>query len=236
MQREPVQATIERKWREVGDVEDAYARGEIGREEWHARMAALVVPAYLAGENPRAQSGYTGTEDDWRLARGLVADAITRSGTFLDVGCASGLLMECVHAWCRERGLVVEPYGLDIAPELAELARTRLPHWAHRVYQGNVARWTPLVRFDFVRTGLEYVPRADRRALVARLLARFLRPDGRLLIGPYTEERDETREAPSLEEELRDWGYDVGGRVERPHRRDERVMRRLVYLDVSGSR
>jgi SAM-dependent methyltransferase len=234
--REPLQATIERKWREVADVEDAYARGEISREEWHARMAALVVPAYLAGENPRAQSGYSGTDEDWRQARGLVADAIPRSGTFLDVGCASGLLMECVHAWCRERGLVVEPYGLDIAPELAELARTRLPHWAHRVYEGNVATWTPLIRFDFVRTGLEYVPRDDRRALVGRLLARFLQPGGRLLIGPYTEELDETRAEASLEDELSEWGYNVGGRVERPHRKDERVVRRLVYVDVGGSR
>src|SRR5262245_54053948 len=103
MRREPIQATIEGAWREVGAIEDAYARGELDQAEWHARMSAIVVPAYLAGDNPRAQSGYSGAEDDWRKARCLVSDAIPRSGTFLDVGCANGLLMESVHAWCAEQ-------------------------------------------------------------------------------------------------------------------------------------
>ena len=47
---------------------------------------------------------------------------------------------------------------LDIAPELADLARRRLPKWMDRIYVGNVLYWNPPKRFDFVRTGLEYVP------------------------------------------------------------------------------
>ena len=115
----PIAASIERAWQQVKAIEDAFARGEISQNEWHVRMAALVVPPYLAAQNERGQSGYSGTESDWRQARDIVAEAITRSGTFLDIGCANGLLMESVHAWCRERGLAIEPYGIDIAPELA---------------------------------------------------------------------------------------------------------------------
>ncbi len=231
MTRAPVQATIDGRWREVAAIEEAFARGEIDQAAWHARMAVIVVPAYLAGRNPRAQSGYRGTESEWEQARSLVADAIPRSGTFLDIGCANGLLMESVKAWCGERGLLVEPYGLDIAPELAALARARLPQWAERIYDGNAAFWLPPHRFDFVRTGLEYVPAPLRAGLVARLLARFLLPNGRLLIGPYNEEIDATRPGLSCEQELRAWGFAVSGRIERPHAHDDRVVRRLPFLD-----
>ncbi len=235
MSERPIQETIERAWREVAAVEEAFARGDIDRAGWHSRMAAIIMPAYLSGADPRAQSGYGGTEEAWRQARSLVADAIHRSGTFLDVGCASGLLMESVSAWCHERGLVVEPFGIDIVPELAALARTRLPQWADRVFEGNAAFWIPSVRFDFVRTGLDYVPRGYRSALIAHLRLHAVRSDGRLLIGPYTEERDETRASPSLEEEVQSWGFEPAGRVERPHPRDDRVVRRLIYIDSETS-
>lgn len=232
MTRGPVEATIERGWREIAEIDAAFERGEIDQAGWHARMAALIVPAYLRGRNPRAQSGYGGDEADWRHARSLVAEAIPRSGTFLDVGCASGLLMESVAAWCAERGLAIEPYGVDIAPELAQLARARLPQWADRVFEGNAAIWTPPRRFDFVRAGLEYVPRPRRGAFLAHLLERAVAPGGRLLVGPASEERDETRARPSLEEAVRAAGLGVGGRIERPHPRDDRVVRRLVWIDL----
>lgn len=234
MSRPPIEETIERGWRDTAAIDEAYTRGEIDEAGWHARVAALVVPKYLAGRDPRAQSGYTGTEAEWEQARSLVAEAIPRSGTFLDVGCASGLLMETVSAWCAERGLVVEPYGLDVAPELAALARSRLPRWADRIYDGNALTWVPPFPFDFVRTGHEYVPADRRRALFSHLLSHTVAPGGRLLIGPFTEERDETRAGPSLEQQAREWGFDVGGRIERPHPRDDRVIRRLFWIDRPG--
>jgi hypothetical protein len=61
-------------------------------------------------------------------------------------------------------------------------------------------------------------------------------PGGRLLIGAYNEERDETRAAPSLEEQVGAWGFAVAGRIERPHRSDARVVRRLVYIDEGAHR
>jgi hypothetical protein len=45
--------------------------------------------------------------------------------------------MESVAAWCAERGLAIEPYGVDISPALAELARRRLPQWADRIWVGT---------------------------------------------------------------------------------------------------
>src|SRR5215813_8407928 len=139
-------------------LEAALESGEIDEEGWYREVAAVITPAYLAADNPRAQSGQSGDDAHWTHARSLIADAVDRDGTFLDVGCASGYLMECLQRWARERGHAIEPYGLDIAPELAALARSRLPHWADRIYVGNAIRWQPPMRFDFARTGLEYVP------------------------------------------------------------------------------
>src|SRR5262249_7558245 len=134
-------------------------------------------------------------------ARSHVVDAIDHDGTFLDVGCASGYLMECIVRWSSRR---VEPYGLEIAPELAALARRRLPRWADRIFVGNALTWTTPHRFDFVRTGLEYVPPPRRRDLVAQLLG-FC---DRLVVGSFNEEVEER----TLERAVESWGFAIAGR------------------------
>jgi Methyltransferase domain len=85
-------------------------------------------------------------------------EAVDRDGTFLDVGCANGLLMESVVAWSP---FALEPYGIDFAPGLVDLARRRLPHWANRIWQADVRSWEPPFRFDFVHSRVE-LGRFDR--------------------------------------------------------------------------
>jgi SAM-dependent methyltransferase len=160
----------------------AVACGEISEEEWYARVEALVSDAYLSSDDPRAQSGKTGDEVDWRWSRELVLDACPPSGAILDAGCANGYLMESLERWGRERGMAISPYGLDISPRLVEIARSRLPHWADRIAIGNVMTWDPPRRFDAVHAGLDHVPPARRRDLVGRILGRLLVPGGRLVL------------------------------------------------------
>ena len=130
-------------------------------------MRVLLERAYLASEDPRGGSGFGGDEERWERARRPIVSAVDRDGTFLDVGCANGLLMESVAAWASEDGFRVEPYGLDLIESLAALARRRLPHWADHIFAGNVMDWHPPLRFDFVRTHLECVPHRRRSDLVA---------------------------------------------------------------------
>jgi SAM-dependent methyltransferase len=221
-----MEAAKERAWREIAAIDAALERGEIDEEGWHRAMAAVVVPAYLAATNPWAQSGHSGDGVRWDQARRLLLDAVDRSGTFLDVGCANGFLMQSVREWNLAKGLVIEPYGLDISPELAELARSRVPPWAGRIFVGNALHWEPPRLFDFVRTNLEYVPRPRRRDLVERLLERVVAPGGRLIVGVFNEEC----EARRTEELVAGWGFEIAGRTERPHR-DERVVYRAFWLD-----
>jgi SAM-dependent methyltransferase len=138
--------------------------------------------AYLPGGNPRAQSGFGGDETRWEAGRRPIVEAVDRDGSFLDVGCASGHLLESIVRWSPHR---IEPYGLDLAPRLAELARRRLPQWADRIVVGNALTWEPPRRFDFVRTELVYVPGARRSDYVRRLLAAVVLPRGRLIVCGY---------------------------------------------------
>jgi hypothetical protein len=54
---ETLEAAKERAWQEVAAIDAAHARGQLDDDGWHAAMAALVVPAYLAGETPQAGLG-----------------------------------------------------------------------------------------------------------------------------------------------------------------------------------
>src|SRR2546430_3007438 len=134
----------------IAEIDAALDRGEIDEAGWHARVAEIIRPAYLTATTPQAQSGFSGGPLAWVHARSLIALGIDRDGTFLDVGCANGLLMETMVRWCTAKRMRIEPYGLEIVPELAALARSRLPHWSQRIFVDNALTWTPPMRFDFV--------------------------------------------------------------------------------------
>jgi SAM-dependent methyltransferase len=170
-------------WQELADSLSAgHAAGEISDDGWFAGMAAIFAAAYPEADNPRAQSGFGGDAARWEAARRPVALAIDRPGSFLDIGCANGHLLECLVEWSPHR---IEPYGLDLAPAVASLARARLPQWADRIFDGNALTWGPATRFDFVRTELVYVPESRRGAYVERLLDVVVEPGGRLIVCGY---------------------------------------------------
>jgi 2-polyprenyl-3-methyl-5-hydroxy-6-metoxy-1,4-benzoquinol methylase len=144
--------------------------------------------AYLRGETPQQGSGFGGDEVAWRQARRHITEAIVTDGTFLDVGCANGLLMESVATWCAERNLTVEPYGVDLSTALTELAARRLPQWADRIWTGNAIDWVPPSgqRFDYVHVMLDSVPAARRADLIRHHLEHTVLPGGgRLLVSDY---------------------------------------------------
>jgi 2-polyprenyl-3-methyl-5-hydroxy-6-metoxy-1,4-benzoquinol methylase len=217
----------ERAWQEVAAINQALAEGQIDENGWHAAMAALIKPAYLAGDNPYAQAGHGGDAATWESSRGFIAEALHRSGTFLDVGCAGGILMESVHRWGAARGVDIEPYGLDIVPEFVELARRRLPHWADRIYLGNIRTWKPQGdRFDFVLLRPEYAPPGRRGDMVEHVIKQVLKAGGRLIVFVGTEEVEIRR----VEASITDHGFAVDGRVEVRHAENDRLVRRLFWI------
>lgn len=150
---------------------------------------------YLAAAQATAQSGCSTGEAGWEIGRRPIVTAIDRSGTFLDIGCANGLLMESVVRWSEHS---IEPYGLDFAEGLVELARQRLPEWAERIFHGDALEWEAPRQFDFVRTELVYAPELRRRELAERLLG-WVAPGGRLIVCGYGE---------PVCREVRGWGWE----------------------------
>lgn len=187
------------------------SRGAPEDEVHGAETRRLLEEAYLTAGDPRGQSGFRGDEARWERARRPIVRAIDRDGTFLDVGCANGLLMESVFAWAGEEGRRIEPYGLDLIESLAELARRRRPQWSDRIFAGNVMGWRPPFRFDFARTELEYAPPRRRPAMIERLLGEYLVPGGRLIVCSYGSSRHPAPKAEPVAKLLRSWGCEVAG-------------------------
>ena len=154
---------------------------------WFENVREVLETAYLSHEEPWRQSGMSGPEDRWVNLRKPVADCVDRSGAFLDIGCANGYLLECIRRWTAERGLSVEPYGLDLSEKLVGMARKRLPRFAHNFFVGNAFTWLPPRRFDYVRTELVYVPSELEKQYVDFLIGNHLAEDGRLLVTNYIE-------------------------------------------------
>jgi hypothetical protein len=188
----------------------------------------VIGDAFLAESDPRAQSGKSGDEEEWRWARELALDALPAGdGPFhvLDVGSANGYLMESFVRWGRERRLAITPHGLDISARLATLARRRLPAYAARIAVGNVLDWSPPRRYDLVHTALDYVPPARRRESIERVQRDLLAPNGRIVLRG---ERVRPGE-PDLREQVAALGLSIGGVIERKHPRSSE-LRRTVWI------
>ena len=172
----------------------------------------------MSADTPEGGSGSSRDAAGWEYARSLIAVAVQPGQTFLDIGCANGHLMESMARWAG-----VEPYGLEISAELADVARRRLPQWTNRIWVGNAVSWTPTHGFSVVRTSLDFVPAPRRQRLVEHLLSYA----GRLVIGVFNEE-PETR---ALESEVASWGFAIVGRSEREHPHP-RLSYRAFWIDA----
>ncbi|MCL2548766.1 MAG: class I SAM-dependent methyltransferase [Symbiobacteriaceae bacterium] len=54
----------------------------------------------------------------YRFSQMILLEAVHKDGTFLDVGCANGHLMEMLHKWGTGIGFDLQMYGLEISQVL----------------------------------------------------------------------------------------------------------------------
>lgn len=202
----------ERGWRQFDEIDDAYRNGSLDLDGWHQAVRSIVEPVYLAAKTPEGGSGHHGSPREWDRTRSIVMSAVSGSGTFLDVGCANGLLMDSVHRWGIAMGVQIEPYGVEISSRIADLARARYPQWADRMWSANAATWFPPRRFDYVRTGTGYVPDDQRRHYLQHLLDHVVASGGRLIVGKL----NELLADQPMVQWARQAGFAVAGEVRRP--------------------
>jgi SAM-dependent methyltransferase len=155
--------------------------------------------------------------------------AVDRSGTFLDIGCANGLLLESAVGWAARSGHTIEPYGLDHSQALAEMARERLGLGADRIFVGDCMEWEPPRRFDYVRTELVYVPGERQREYLGRIVDRFLAPGGRAMVASYGT-RGGVPPAEEVGALLGGWGFTVVGRAEGRDTWSQKTLTRVAWI------
>ena len=177
-------------------------------KEWSARLQGMLEPSYLAATEPWQQSGFSGPYERWVACRRPIAEHMTASGAFLDIGCANGYLLECVLKWTAACGVQIEPWGVDLSERLIALARDRLVDHAEKLFVGNALIWHPPRKLDYVRTELGYAPREYQHSYVSRLLNDYLQPDGKLLVTEYRS-RTESSAGPWIDDVLGDLGFVV---------------------------
>ncbi len=123
---------------------------ERGLQEWFDEIRDRLQRAYVAAQTPWQQSGKGGEFEEWVRLHIPISQCVTRSGTFLDIGCANGFLLEYLLNWTNMKGLDLFPYGLDYSPELVEMAQKRLPAFKDCFFLGNAWDWQPPRRFTYV--------------------------------------------------------------------------------------
>jgi len=212
-------------------VNAALANGEITKDEWYALNNTYFTKLYLSQDNPRGQSGHGGGAQHYAYAHLPIVDAIYKDGTFLDVGCANGHLMEMVHQWAAAVGFDVQVYGIDISEGLVALAKTRLPHWSDHLFLGNSFLWRPEQKFGYVHIGgLGQVPEDDELALFDHLMEHYVADGGRLILGPVWLDFSLDSRYLSMERLLAS-GVTPTGYVEKTHYSRPNMIRKAIWFD-----
>ncbi|MBN1436305.1 MAG: methyltransferase domain-containing protein [Sedimentisphaerales bacterium] len=177
-------------------------------KQWFAGLQRELETAYLAAETAWQQSGFSGPIERWVACRRVIADCMKESGTFLDIGCANGYLLECVLGWAGERGVEIDPWGLDLSERLVGWAKERLGNHKEKLFVGNGLFWEPPRLFDYVRTELCYVPNECVHSYIERILNEYLTPGGKLLVAEYRS-RGQSSSGPWVDDNLRELGFAV---------------------------
>jgi len=180
-----------------------------------------------SADNPRAQSGNGGDEFHYFYTHLPIIEAIHKNGTFCDFGCANGHLLEMVHKWAIGIGYELQMFGVDISQGLIEFAQKRLPQWRDNFFVGNAYHCKPPQKFDYfhMRT-LGFPKKENKHAVFNHLMENYLVDDGRMIIGPYWYEDED-----SYHDQLLEWGIPPTGYITKTDYRKSNRLRKAMWID-----
>jgi protein-L-isoaspartate O-methyltransferase len=209
-------------------VNAAYKKNEISKDEKYEICKIYTTKSYLSKDNPRAQSGHSGGEFHYLFSHRQIIDAITKNGTFCDIGCANGHLSEMVYKWAAEIGFDLQVYGVDISEGLIELAQKRLPQWHDNFFIGNAHYWKPKHKFDYIHImgGAFESDSDDDRIIFEHYIENYLIDGGRFIIGPYWYEDEDITLKRILS-----WGYIPNGYTEKTRYDKPNWLRKAIWVD-----
>jgi len=158
--------------------------------------------------SPWRKSSKSGTFSDWVRLHIPLVECINTSGSFLDISCANGFLLECLLEWTRHKGLALMPFGLDHSFPVLESAKSRLPEYRDNFFLGNAWEWIPPRQFDYVRTDLSAVPASLRESYIQNLLDNFVAPGGKILVSQQRNHHEDLKHG-WITDEIASYGYPV---------------------------
>lgn len=104
-----------------------------------------------------------------------ISDANT-SGTLLEIGCGTGHILKSLA-----RNTDCDLTGIDLSPEMLELARRKLPNEIE-IYQADLSEYNPNKKYDAVL--LSYLFTLDFSQIEAHIkkVKQLLKPNGRIYV------------------------------------------------------
>jgi len=89
------------------------------------------------------------------LGRAIKDVPVEQSLTFVDIGCGYGDLLRAVRGWVRKRGRAMKLIGIDLSPQVIDIARDATDAADDIEYQAaDVFEFKPTVPIDFVTNSL----------------------------------------------------------------------------------
>jgi hypothetical protein len=219
-------------------VNAAFDNNEISKDEWYELNKIYYTKSYLSKDNPRAQSGHGGDEFHYLFTHMQIIEAIYKNGSFCDIGCANGHLMEMVYKWAAGIGFDLQMFGVDISEGLIEFAQKRLPQWNDNFFVGNAHYWKPEQKFDYIHIRGELVEspyngpkKIDNHMIFEHYMENFLVDGGRFIIGPYWYENEDC-----VLKGLLNWGYSPTGYSEKTHYNKPNILRKVIWVDKNSNK
>ncbi len=161
---------------------------------------------------------FSGTFEAWEQRKAFIASATHKDGSFLDIGCGNGFLIKCLQEW-SEHTLI--PYGIDINTQYVEIAKELFPKHQQNFTVLDINNISNLTKnlpgqYDFVFYSNNWSQNAPYQREVERInsLVEYVNPGGRLIIGFYSQNKDNNLQAV---EALQSLGIKFSEVLHNPH-------------------
>ena len=202
-------------------------------DKWLDNLKKDLEESYLKYSEPWKQAGFVEDETAWVALRKPIVDCVEKSGTFLDIECSNGYLLECLLKWSAERGIKLTPYGIDLSEKLIAVAKTRLPDHPANFVVGNAMKWSSPIKYDYVRTELGYVLDESQEQYLQAVFSNFLDTGGKLIVTEYRTKKQNSKE-PWSTDKLINWDFDIVKKTATVYEKKE-LLRIVVLARKPGS-